>query len=50
MREDRLPKQVMIWYPTGRKKRKGRPKTTCMDGIHGMMREMVFKEDGCRDV
>ena len=23
MREDRLPKEVMAWYPTGRKKRKG---------------------------
>ena len=30
----------MIWYPIGRKKIKGRPKTTWMDGIRTTLGEM----------
>ena len=47
--EDRLPKQVRKWYPVGIKERKGRPKTTWMGEIRGMMREMGLKEEGWRD-
>ena len=28
-----MPKQIMTWYPIGRRKRKGRPKTYRMDEI-----------------
>jgi hypothetical protein len=34
MEEGRLPKEVMKWRPTGRRKR-GRPKLTWAEGIRG---------------
>ena len=34
--EGRLPKEVMKWSPPGRRKR-GRPKLTCAEGISGQM-------------
>jgi hypothetical protein len=34
MGEERLPKQVMTWYPIKRKERKGRLNYTWMNGIH----------------
>jgi hypothetical protein len=40
----RLPKVVLKWRPSGRRKR-GRPKLTWMEGIRGMMGEKGFMED-----
>ena len=39
------PKQVITWYPIGRKKRKSRSKSTWMNGIPGMMGEMGHIEE-----
>jgi hypothetical protein len=36
MEEGRLPKEVLKWRPSGRRKR-GRPKLTWAEGIRGMM-------------
>ena len=36
--EGRLPKEVLEWRPSGRRKR-GRPKLTWAEGIRGMMGE-----------
>ena len=45
MEERRLPKEVMKWHPPGRRKR-GRPKLTCAEGIIGLMGEKgLMKED-----
>jgi hypothetical protein len=38
MEEGRLPKEVMKWHPTGRRKQ-GRPKLTWAEGIRGLMGE-----------
>jgi hypothetical protein len=38
MEEGRLTKNVMEWSPPGRRKR-GRPKATCAEGIRGLMGE-----------
>ena len=45
MGEDGLLKQVITWYPVGRKKRKGLPKTTCMDEIIEYCEKCVYTED-----
>ena len=37
----------MTWYPIENKKRKGKPKTTCMDGICGMIEEIQLTEEDC---
>ena len=44
MGEHRLPKQVIVCYPVGRKKGKGKPRTTSIGGIRGMMGEMGRKD------
>ena len=43
MEEGRLPKDVMKWRPTGRRKR-GRPKLTWGEGFKGLMGEKGFME------
>ena len=48
MEEGRLPKEVMKWRPPGRRKR-GRPKCTCGDGIRGLMGEKGLMEDDWND-
>ena len=44
MEEGRLPKKVMKWCPTGRRKRV-RPKATWVEGIRGLMGEKGLTED-----
>jgi len=44
MEEGRLPKEVMIWCPPGRKNR-GRPKLTWEEGIRGLMGEKGLTEE-----
>ena len=39
----------MTWYPIGRNKRKGRQKTTWMDGIRRMMRELGITQGDWRN-
>ena len=38
-----------LWYPVAREERMGRPKTTCMDEICGMMGEMGLTGEEGRD-
>jgi len=47
MEEGRLPKEVMKWSPSGRRKR-GRPKLTWTEGIRGLMGEKRLMEE-CRN-
>jgi hypothetical protein len=44
MEEGRLPKEVLKWQPSGRRKR-GRSKLTRAEGIRGMMRETGLMEE-----
>jgi hypothetical protein len=44
MEEGRLPKGVLEWRPSGRRKR-GRPKLTWAEGIREMMGEKGLKEE-----
>jgi hypothetical protein len=48
MVEGRLPKEVMEWRPSGRRKR-GRPKLTWAEGIRGMMGEKGLQEEDWTD-
>jgi hypothetical protein len=48
MEEGRLPKGVLEWRPSGRRKR-GRPKLTWVEGIRGMMGEKGLKEENWTD-
>jgi hypothetical protein len=49
MEEGRLPKEVMKWSPTGRRKR-GRPKLTWEEGIRGLMEEKGLMEEAWNDI
>jgi hypothetical protein len=44
MEEGRLPKEVLKWRPSRRRKR-GRPKLTWAEGFRGMMGEKELKEE-----
>jgi hypothetical protein len=44
MEEGRLPKEVMKWRPTGRRKR-CRPKLAWKEGIRGLMGENGLMEE-----
>ena len=48
MEEGRIPKEVLEWRPSGRRKR-GRPKLTWPEGIRGMMGEKGLKEEDWAD-
>jgi hypothetical protein len=48
MEEGRLPKEVLEWRPSGRRKR-GRPRLTWAEGIRGMMGEKGLKEEDWAD-
>jgi hypothetical protein len=48
MEEERLPKQVMKWSPPRRRKR-GRPKLTWVEGIRGLMGEKGLVEEDWND-
>jgi hypothetical protein len=48
MEEGRLPKGVLEWRPSGRRKR-GRPKLTWVEGIRGMMAEKGLQEEDWTD-
>ena len=48
MEEGRLLKEVMKWSPPGRRKR-GRPKFTCAEGIRGLMGEKGLMEEDSND-
>jgi hypothetical protein len=48
MVEGRLPKEVLEWRPSGRRKR-SRRKLTWAEGIRGMMGEKGLKEEGWAD-
>jgi hypothetical protein len=48
MEEGRLPKGVLEWRPSWRRKR-GRPKLTWAEGIRGMMAENELKEEDWAD-
>ena len=48
MEEGRLPKEVMIWTPPGRRKR-GRPKLNWAEGIRGLMGEKGLMEEYWND-
>jgi hypothetical protein len=47
-REGRLPKEVLKWRPSGRRKR-GRPKLTWAEGIRGIMEEKGLREEDWND-
>jgi hypothetical protein len=44
MEEGRLPKEVMNWSPSGRRKR-GRPELNWAEGIRGLMGEKGLMEE-----
>jgi hypothetical protein len=48
MEKGRLPKEVLEWRPSGRRKR-GRPKLTWAEGIRGMMAEKGLQEKDWTD-
>jgi hypothetical protein len=48
MEEGRLPKEVLEWRPSGRRKR-GRPKLTWAEGIRGKIGEKGLKEEDWTD-
>ena len=48
MEERRLPKEVMEWRPSGRRKR-GRPKLTWAEAIRGLMGEKGLMEEDWND-
>jgi hypothetical protein len=48
MEEGRLPKEVIKWRPTGRRKR-GRPKITWAEVIRGLMGEKGLVEEDWND-
>ena len=48
MEEGRLPKEVMKWSPTGRRKR-GRPQLTWSEEIRGLMGEKGLMEEDWND-
>jgi hypothetical protein len=48
MEEGRLPKDVMKWRQSGRRKR-GRPKLSCSEGIRGLMGEKGLIEEDWND-
>jgi hypothetical protein len=48
MEERRLPKEVMKWRPSGRRKQ-GRPKITWEEGIRGLMGEKGLLEEEWND-
>jgi hypothetical protein len=48
MEEGRLPKEVLEWRPSGRRKQ-GRPKLTWAEGIRGMMGEKGLMEEDWTD-
>jgi hypothetical protein len=48
MEEGRLPKGVLEWRPSGRRKR-GRPKLAWTKGIRGMMGEKGLQEEDWTD-
>jgi hypothetical protein len=48
MEEGRLPKGVLEWRPSSRRKR-GRPKLTSAEGIRGMMAEKGLQEEDWTD-
>jgi hypothetical protein len=48
MEEGRLPKRVLEWRPSGRRKR-DRPKLTWAEGIRGMMAEKGLQEEDWTD-
>jgi hypothetical protein len=48
MEEGRLPKEVLEWRPSGRRKR-GRTKLTWEEGIRGMMGEKGLQEENWTD-
>jgi hypothetical protein len=48
MEEGRLPKEVMKWHPTGRRKL-GRPKLSWAEGIRGLMGEKGLMEEDWND-
>jgi hypothetical protein len=45
---ERLPKEVLKWRPSGRRKR-GRPRLTWAEGIRGMMEEKGLREEDWND-
>jgi hypothetical protein len=48
MEKGRLPKGVLEWRPSGRRKR-GRPKLTWAEGIRGIMAEKGLQEEDWTD-
>jgi len=48
MEEGRLPKEVMKWRPSGRRKQ-GRPKLNWAEGIRGLMGEKGLMEEDWND-
>jgi hypothetical protein len=48
MEEGRLPKEVMKWHPSGRRKR-DRPKLSWAEGIRGLMGEKGLMEEDWND-
>jgi hypothetical protein len=48
MEQARLPKEVLKWRPSGRRKR-GRPKLTWAEWVRGMMGEKGLKEEDWTD-
>jgi hypothetical protein len=48
MEEGRLPKEVLKWRPSGRRKR-GRSKLTWAEGIRGMMEGKGLREEDWND-
>jgi hypothetical protein len=48
MLEERLPKLILEWVPEERRKR-GRPRKTCMEGVHVAMTARNLEKDQWRN-
>jgi hypothetical protein len=48
MEKERLPKQVLLWTPQGRR-RKGRPSRSWTEGIREELRQRGLNEEQCND-
>ena len=45
MTEDRFPRKVLEWVAPGRRRRRGRPRITWIDGVLNCMREKDWKKE-----
>ena len=49
MTKDRFPRKVLEWVPRGRRRRRGRPRSTWIDCVLSRMREKGLEEGDWSD-